>query len=585
MARAGAIKLPSASWRPGITRLKVLPRGKTDAASASRPLALARTAALLQTAAALLWIPQAGLISLAVGRMALGGGSDGVLLDAAGVLLLGMLRAVLDAQGARLAFRQARAFLSRLRGEAVASLAARSPLDTARPASGEAASILAEQAETVVPYLARFQPARLRATLVPLAILLVVLVWSWAAALVLLLAAPLIPIFMALVGWRAKAASEARLVELGGMNAFLLDRLRGLATIRALDAVDLTARRLRADAESLRARTMAVLRIAFLSSAVLEFFAALGVAMVAVYVGFHLLGQLPFGAWGSKLTLSQGLFILLLAPAFFEPLRDLSTAWHDRAAGEAALKSLKELARKGAELPGGLDGEAPPVLPLEAAPAVRIEKLRFRHTPQGEPVLDDLDLRVAPGEHVALLAPSGQGKSTLLALIAGLALPESGRILIGGETLSAENAARLRRHIAWMGQEPCLLAGTLAGNVTLGRPGIDRAAVESALNLVGLAEVAARRGAAPLGENGQGLSGGEASRLALARIAAMPEAGLILADEPTAHLDTATAAGIAEALVSLARGRTLIVATHDLVLAARMDRTIHLAPARLENAA
>ena len=593
MARAGTISTAPTT----AARAAVLPvgddravaqgagAGESRAATRAQRPAATRTGAMLQAAASLLWIPQAGLLALSVADIAVGGGVDAVLVNAAGVLLIGILRALLDARGSRLAFRQARAVLAERRREAVAALAARSPVDIGRPAAGLAASTLAEQAEAIVPYLSRFQPARLRASIVPVAILLVVLAWSWAAALVLLVAAPLIPVFMALVGWRAKAASEAQLVELGGMNAFLLDRLRGLATIRSLDAVDATARRLRADAESLRVRTMVVLRIAFLSSVVLELFAALGVAMVAVYVGFHLLGQLPFGTWGDQLTLGEGLFILLLAPAFFEPLRDLSAVWHDRAAGEAALDGLARLAQKGCDLPGTEGGHPSPGSIAGAAPSVRIEKLRFGHAGRGEPVFDDFNLAVAPGERVALLAPSGGGKSSLIALLAGLVTPESGRILIAGEALTARSAGRLRRGIAWIGQRPHVFAGSLAANVTLGRDGIGRDAVEDALALAGLAEVAERRGAAPVGENGVGLSGGEASRLALARVAAAPEAGLILADEPTAHLDSVTAASITEALIRLAEGRTLIVATHDPVLAARMDRVVHLSATRLEDAA
>lgn len=558
-----------------------------DDRSAAGPASIpsTRIGPTLQVIASLLWIPQAGLLSVSVGRMAAGSALDSLFLSAGAVLALGVARAILDALGSRMAFRTARAILSDYRRAAVAALASRSPLDVTRAASGRAASTLAEQAEAIVPYLARFRPARLRAMLVPLAILPCVLVWSWAAALVLLLAAPLIPIFMALVGWRAKAASEAQLVELGGMNAFLLDRLRGLATIRSMDGVDATALRLRADAESLRVRTMAVLRIAFLSSAVLELFAALGVAMVAVYVGFHLLGQLPFGAWGAKLSLSEGLFILLLAPAFFEPLRDLSAVWHDRAAGEAALAALHRLAGAENERPDASDGQltAPPV--ETAAPSVRIENLRFAHSRQGELLFDGFNLAVAPGEHVALLAPSGAGKSTLLALLAGLASPESGRILIGDEAMSAGNAAHLRRRIAWIGQDPHIFAGTVAGNVTLGRTGMEPETVRAALRLAGLSHMAETRGPAPVGENGVGLSGGEGSRLALARVAATPEAGLILADEPTAHLDTLTAGSIADALIALSHGRTLIVATHDPVLAARMDRTVLLAPPRLRDAA
>src|SRR5690606_14412668 len=249
-----------------------------------------------QVAGALLWLPQAGLIALVIGAIAAGEGVDSALLPASGVLALGLLRAGLEALGGRKAFLAAREYLSMSRLKAVDALAAGSPLDRARPASGQAASVLTEQAEALLPYLSRFRPARLKATILPLAILVAVLPYSWVAALILLFAAPLIPIFMALIGWRAKAASEAQLVEAGSLNAFLLDRLRGLATIRALDAVDATATRLRANAEDLRRRTMAVLRIAFLSSAVLELFSALGVALMAVYVGFHLLGELNFGA-------------------------------------------------------------------------------------------------------------------------------------------------------------------------------------------------------------------------------------------------------------------------------------------------
>ena len=545
----------------------------------------ARIGALLQAVAPLLWIPQAALLGFAVGSLATEHSADPVFICAAGVLILGIARSVIDAFGARLSFLQARSLLSERRREAVTALAARSPIDVKQPASGHAASVLAEQAEAVVPYLSRYRPARLRAMIVPAAILLCVFIHSWAAALVLLFAAPLIPIFMALIGWRAKAASEAQLVELGSMNAFLLDRLRGLATIRSMQAVDATARRLRADAESLRIRTMAVLRIAFLSSAVLEFFAALGVAMVAVYVGFHLLGQLPFGAWGNKLSLAEGLFILLLAPAFFEPLRDLSSVWHDRAAGEAALDALRRLSEKGADFPGAAS-EAEASHPIDFAPmAIRVEKLCYRYAPQGVRVFDNFNLEIKAGEHVALLASSGGGKSTLLALLAGLAHAESGCILMNGTPLTDQAADQLRHWIAWIGQHPHVFAGTIAGNVRLGRADLHADSVRHALSCAGLGEVAQRRGPALIGENGLGLSGGEASRLALARVAATPLVGLILADEPTAHLDTVTAQSIADALIKISRGRTLVVATHDPVLAACMDRIVQLVPQPVEDAA
>ncbi len=527
---------------------------------------------LLQAAGALLWLPQAALVAGALQSLADGGGVRTVAGPAAAVFILGALRAFLDASGSRLCFQAARADLTALRSRVANALAGRSPLDRERPASGLAASAIAEQAEAIVPYLARFQPARLRATLVPPVFLGAVFLFSWAAGLVMLLAAPLIPIFMALIGLRAKAASEAQLVELGGMNAFLLDRLRGLATIRTLDAVDLTARRLRANAESLRARTMAVLRIAFLSSAVLELFSALGVAMVAVYVGFHLLGQLEFGAWGGRLTLGRGLFILLLAPAFFEPLRDLSAVWHDRAAGEAALEALNRLSASALPLPGAEHGPGGARRGPARAVAVNLDQIGFGYAGGPQAVFDGLDLEIAPGARVALLGASGTGKSTLLALIAGLAPLSSGRIRIDGTPLTDALAAEMRTHMTWIGQKPHFFNGSLRSNITLGRADIDAAAVDGALRLAALD----RKAAGALGEGASGLSGGEALRLALARAAANVNAGLILADEPTAHLDAETADAVTDGLLKLAEGRTLIVATHDPRLAARMDRFIDL---------
>ncbi|WP_027285065.1 thiol reductant ABC exporter subunit CydD [Rubritepida flocculans] len=527
-----------------------------------------RLATLALLLAPLLWVPQAGLIALLVARIAAGTRAEGAAFLALGILLLGLLRAGLEAHGQRAQFRAARGQVGALRREALRALAARSPLDAARPASGAAAAALAEQAEAVLPYLLRFRLARLRAAVVPPLLLIAVLSQSWLAALILLLAAPLIPLFMALIGLRAKEASEAQMLEIGGMNGLLLDRLRGLATIRALDAVEATAARLRAAADSLRRRSMAVLRIAFLSSAVLELFASLGVATVAVYVGFHLLGALEFGAWGGRMGLGPALFVLLLAPAFFEPLRELAAAWHERAAGQAGLGALGGLAAPpDRALPAPL--AAPPAAQATGPAEVAVEGLVFRHPGAARPLFDGFSLRVAPGEHVALLGASGAGKSTLLGLLAGFATPEAGRIAIGGVTLAEESAAALRARIAWVAQRPHLFAGSLAANIALGR---DPALAEAQRRSL-LPALPPRRA---LGEEGWGLSGGEAVRLGLARALAGPGVGLILADEPTAHLDAATAAEAAEALLAAAAGRTLILATHDPVLAARMGRVVRL---------
>lgn len=527
----------------------------------------------LQALAALLWLPQAALLAWAVQQLAQGAGLAAMWWPAGAIFVLGVLRSACEAWGVRCVFAAARAQLTVLRAQVAVALAERSPLDVARPASGLAASVMAEQAEAVVPWLVRYQPAHWRVVLVLPVIALTVAALSWVAALVLVLAAPLIPLFMALVGWRAKAASEAQMLELGALNAFLLDRLRGLSTLRALHAVDATALRLRGVAQALRQRTMAVLRIAFLSSAVLELFAALGVAMVAVYIGFHLLGTLEFGAWGRRLSLGEGLFVLLLAPAFFEPLRELSAAWHDRAAGQAALDALAQMGRAGQPLPGALVTQHPENTVPAGALSVVVRDVKFAHAGGGA-VFGGYGLHVAAGEHVALVGPSGAGKTTLLSLIAGLVAPSHGDIVVGAVPLTAATASGLRQRMAWMGQRPHVFAGSVQTNVALGRPGVERPQVEAAMHWAELQGVAQAHLGCTLGEGGSGLSGGEAVRLALARVAAHTQAGLLLVDEPTAHLDSETARRVVDALLQLATGKTLIVATHDPVLAARLGRVV-----------
>ncbi len=506
-----------------------------------------RLAALVQALAALIWVPQAWLLAGAVFCLA---GSDPQPAQAMQLAMvfagLGLLRSALDAGGGRLAFRAARGELSRLRAEAVAALGARSPLDPTLPPSGEVAALLAEQAEAVVPYLQRYVPVRWRLMLVPAVILPVVAWHSWVAALILMVAAPLIPLFMALIGIRAKKASEDQLAAVGSMNGLLMDRLRGLSTIRALKAEERVADRIGTLAADVKRRTMAVLRIAFLSSAVLELFSALGVALVAIYVGFTLLGQIDFGTWGQQLGLADGLFILLLAPAFFEPLRELSAVWHDRATGEAALRALSGLS-------GGAVAAQRTLDPPADGSVLRLDGVGFAY-PGAAPVVTGIDLVLKQGEKVALFGPSGGGKSTLLALAAGLLHPDRGTVARAGT-------------VGWIGHLPFMMNASLSANVTLGRPGLAAAPLLERL-LPG--HDPARR----VGEGGVGLSGGETLRLALARAIADPGATLILADEPTAHLDAGTAADVIEALLDAAQGRALLVATHDPRLAARMDRVV-----------
>lgn len=522
--------------------------------------------------ASLLWLPQAACIAWAVQCFAQGQGTQYLGWQVAGVAGLGILRALCEGQWIRVTYVHARSQVSALRAHALRDVVQASPLGRQRAPSGLAASALAEQAEAIVPWLARYQPAMWRVKVVAPVIAVAVATQSWVAALILLCAAPLIPLFMAIVGWRAKAASEAQMVELGQMNAFLLDRLRGLRTLRALHAVPYTAHRLRAQAESLRERTMRVLRIAFLSSAVLELFSALGVAMVAMYVGFHLLGNLSFGAWGDKLSLGQALWVLMLAPSFFDPLRELSAVWHDRAAGQAAMEGLEALSQSDKKLPAAL--ASVPVVHAQSAISVRTQNL---HVAVDEPAtLEPVNLHIRAGEHVAIWAPSGAGKSVLLAQLAGLLPVPAQQLQLDGQCMEEAVWPALRARMVWMGQHSHIFAASVRRNVDLGRPAVGAEQVQAALAQAGLGQAFAYRYSTSLGEAGQGLSGGEAVRLALARMAIQPNAGLWLVDEPTAHLDPETALQVMHSLRAMAAGKTLIVATHDPALAALMDRTINL---------
>jgi len=549
-----------------VSRLQTVPAARQPHVATGQYQA-DRMASAVHVAASLLWVIQAASIAWAAQNLLEGQDMAGVWPAALALLLTGVIRTLAEAWASRRLFHKARAYLTVLREQAVSTLAARSPLDTRRVPAGEAASVLAEQAESIMPYLVRYLPVRQKLMVQPWLMAAAVAWYSWIAALVLLVAAPVIPLFMALVGWRAKSASEALLLEHGGMNAFLLDRLKGLATLRALDAVPLTASRLDAAVLSLRQRTMRVLRIAFLSSAVLELFSALGVALVAVYIGFHLLGQVPYGTWGTPLTLGQGLFILLLAPAFFEPLRELSTVWHDRATGVSALEALHGLSLRGSELASAASGVRH-AQSNATQPLVLLNQVSLRHPGAAQPVLEGLSLVVTKGEWVALTGSSGSGKSTLLAALAGLLPIQTGTLRISVPDT----------RIGWVGQQPHLFAASIARNVTLGRR-FSREAVDRALASACLDQVESARAGTFLGEGGVGLSGGENVRLALARVALDPQVELILADEPTAHLDRQAAAAVTAALLDIARNKTLVVATHDPLLIAAMARQISIDPA------
>lgn len=525
-----------------------------------------RLAGALSLLSGLVWPVQAAALAWAIAGWAVG--DMGRTVWAALIFVLGgALRAVLDHRAGAYLFEAADQTIARERS----TLIRREARDRADAGSAEIAALVVQKLPMLQPWITRYHVAMVRVSVLPPVLLFLVFCFSWVAGLVLLIAGPLIPVFMALVGMAAEQVSRRQMDEIGSMNAMLMERLSAMLDIRLLGASDRAAADFAGRADALRTRTMAVLRVAFLSSTVLELFSALGVAMVAVFVGFTLLGEITFGSWGTPLGLGDGLFLLLIAPEFFQPFRDFAAAWHDRAAGLAVVEELDALnvaerlsfvgsAARSKPLPGAL------TLVMSGAVA---------SLPGRDVTLPDLIL--APGETLALTGPSGSGKSTALAVIAGLVPLGSGKVVVAEQPLTRDNADAWRARIAFIPQPPHFADQRLAdwldvqGNGTDPRP---------ALDLAGAREIVERLPdglATRLGETGGGVSGGEARRLLIAR-AVMTGRELILADEPTADLDPETAKLVTRALGRLKeKGHTLIVATHDPVLASAMDRQIEVA--------
>ncbi len=526
-----------------------------------------KRAALLSVLAGLLWIGQAGIVARALGALLQGGPVQPIL---AGLLfaLLGAARAILNYWSETLAQTAADAVIRQARDAIVRAETGRTD-DNPFGGAGAIAALAGEKLELLGPFLTRFGLARARVVVLPVTILALAFWLSWAAGVILLLAGPLIPVFMALIGLAAKEASARQMAEIGTLNDFLVERLSALVDIRLLGAGDRVMAGFAAQAGDLRARTMAVLRVAFLSSTVLELFAAIGVAMVAVFVGFSLLGALSFGTWGAPLSPEAGIFLLLLAPEFFQPLRDLAAAWHDKAAADAV---LEEVAIHAADPGLSLPGQGARVPPLPGPSAVTLRGCRL---PSGKTLPD---ITIQPGERVAVVGASGAGKTSLLRLVAGLTVLDQGEVHVAGQPLSDANADAWRARLGWMPQAPHFLTGSLRANLTLGRQG-DLAHALGVAAATDVAQTLPRGLNTRLGETGGGLSGGEARRMTLAR-AILSSPDLILADEPTADLDPATAKLVTAGLLSeAARGATLIVATHDPELVAQLDRVIDLAAA------
>ncbi|WP_338081716.1 thiol reductant ABC exporter subunit CydD [Ectothiorhodospira mobilis] len=518
-------------------------------------------------------IPQAGLMAWILDRAIAGQHPPAALLIPF-LLLAGVmcLRVFLGWARETAGLAAALRIQGHLREQLFAHLAHLGPVRLADRHSGTLSAALVEQIEALTGYYARYLPQQAVALAVPAAILIAAFTQDWVAALILLFTAPLIPLFMALLGMGAEQVSREQQETVARLGGHFLDRLQGLTTLRLLNAQDRAADEVARASEGYRASTMKVLRVAFLSSAVLEFFSAVAIALVAMYVGFGLIGYLDWGP-ADELTLFSGVFVLLMAPDFFQPLRQLAQHYHDRASALGAAQTLMPLLeRRAPDLPAPGRGANP-----GQGAAVHLQDVHLRFDGDRR-ALEGVDLSIAPGERVALVGPSGAGKSSLLHLLAGFIEPDHGQVRVNGEPPDPVAQA------AWVGQRPHVFAGTLTDNIRLGDPGASEAAVEAAARDAGVLEFAAGlpRGLdTPLGERGHGLSGGQGQRVALAR-AALKRAPLWLLDEPTAGLDPDTEARVLAALErSATAGATVLIASHHPRVMNWADRVVTLQDGRV----
>lgn len=416
--------------------------------------------------------------------------------------------------------------------------------------AGESAALAIDHVAAIETSNARFAPVRLHAALGPLLVVAIVADASWVAALIMLLTLVPFVLGMILAGSAARIASERQLAALSALSGLFVDRLRNLALIRHFGAEERVARQVGDATRAVADRTVLVLRAAFLSGAVLEFFAALAVALIAVYCGFSLLGLLPFRA-PETLTLTSAFFVLAMAPEFYLPMRRLAAAYHEKQLGEAATTALAMVTPDA------------PAAPAQTAPfdGLRVRGLRLEWPGVA---IGPIDVTLSPQDLVVLTGPTGSGKTSVLTAVAGQCAPSGGSVTtVGGFALDPAE-------IAWAAQHPLLLPGSLADNIALAAPHATREMIRAVADRVGLGPLLqGRRESLDLAIDhlGSGLSGGERRRIGLAR-AILSARPLLLCDEPTADLDADSAAGMRALLLELSRERCVLVATHDPALSA-----------------
>ena len=436
-------------------------------------------------------------------------------------------------------------------------------LSSSSDRAGVVATQVTRGVDATDSYLTGYLPSLVVSVVVPVAVIVRLFTTDLTSALVVTATLPLIPVFAILVGKVASAQAERQWGLLTKLGGHFLDVVRGLGTLKVFGRASAQADVVRSMARAHADATMKTLRVAFLSSLVLELVATLSVALVAVPIGFRLLA--------GGLDARTALLILVLAPEAYLPLRAAGAKFHAAAEGLAALRealavpavSLRTAARTR----------------RRGAPSLVLERVSVSY--DDVPALSEVDLSVPAGAHVALVGPSGSGKSTLLSVLLGFVPPDSGRVLVDGVDLRSLEPASWLADVAWVPQRPTLFRGSLASNIALGLPGADFVAAARAAALDSVAAGLPRGFDTPVGELGEGLSAGQRQRVGLARALARTSAGLVLLDEPTARLDSRTEAAVLSATRRMLPDRTAVLVAHRPEMVSLADRVVELRDGRV----
>jgi thiol reductant ABC exporter CydD subunit len=558
-----------------------------------RLLTLARSSGFMLTltialgwGGGILTIVQAWFLARVVNDVFLGGQTREAVLPLIGILLGALLLKSAFVWGADVSANAvAQTIKTDLRARLLKHLAALGPAYTGGERTGELSTAAVEGIEQLDAYFSQYLPAIVLAASIPLTILLVVFPIDLLTGIVFILTAPLIPFFMVMIGKAAEALTKRQYSSLSRLSSHFFDVLQGLTTLKILGQARGQAQVIGQFSERYRDMTMQVLRVTFLSALALELLATISVAIVAVEIGFRLLYR--------NMEFLPAFFLLVLAPDFYQPLRNLGLRFHAGMSGVTAATRIYEI------LDTPLPDTRYSILDTRYSNTelsnyrisnielsnIAFSNIKFTYPSRQSPAIEDISLEIPSGKMTALIGPSGSGKSTLASLLLRFIEPQRGQILVGETPLAQIPPDLWREQIAWVPQNPYLFSDSLANNLRLAKPDAPESDLRAACRRAGLEEFIAELPEGletQIGERGARLSGGQAQRLALAR-AFLKDAPLLLLDEPTSSLDPALESQLETAVRELTKNRTVLIIAHRLATIRQADQVIVLESGKVVN--